>query len=163
MRDGPALRIGQGFDVHRFGPGDHIVLGGVRIRHEQGIVAHSDGDALLHALTDGLLGAAGLGDIGHFFPDDDPTWAGADSRELLRRAVRAARDAGWRPVNADCTVVTERPRLASLIPAMRENIASVLGIEIDAANVKATTAERMGFVGRGEGLAAFAVVLLTSA
>jgi len=159
----PALRVGQGFDVHRFGPGDHVMLGGVRIAYEHGVVAHSDGDVVLHALADAMLGAAALGDIGHFFPDDDPNWAGADSRELLRQVVAEVAAAGWRPVNADCTVIAERPRVASHVPAMRENIGAALGIDGGAVNVKATTTERLGFTGRREGLAALAVVLLAGA
>lgn len=159
----PALRIGQGFDVHRFGEGDHIMLGGVRVAHGQGVVAHSDGDVVLHALADALLGAAALGDIGHFFPDDDAQWAGADSADLLTRVVAAVAGAGWVPYNVDCTVVAERPRVASHIPAIRERIAGLLGLEPGAVSVKATTTERMGFTGRGEGLAAFAVALLARA
>jgi len=154
------MRVGQGFDVHRFGPGDHVMLGGVRLAHEHGVVAHSDGDVVLHALADALLGAAALGDIGHFYPDDDPEWAGADSRELLRGVVAAVNEAGWRAVNADCTVIAERPRVASHIPAMREIIAGLLDVAADAVSVKATTTERLGFAGRREGLAASAVVLL---
>lgn len=157
------VRIGQGFDVHRFGDGDHVMLGGVRIAHTHGVEAHSDGDVVLHALADALLGAAALGDIGHFFPDDDPQWRGADSTELLRRVLQHVGAAGWHPANADCTIVAERPRVAAHVAAMREHIAGVLGIGIDAVSVKATTVERMGFIGREEGLAAFAVVLLEAA
>lgn len=163
MSAASALRVGQGFDVHRFGPGDHVVLGGVRIAHECGIVAHSDGDVVLHALADALLGAAGLGDIGGLFPDTDPRYAGADSRELLAEVVRRVGRAGWTVVNADCTVVAERPRLAPHIGAMRDVVSGILGIPDDAVNVKATTAERMGALGRGEGIAAFAVALLAAA
>lgn len=158
-----AVRVGQGFDTHRFGDGDHVMLGGVRVPHDHGVVAHSDGDVVLHALADALLGAAALGDIGHFFPDDDARWAGADSAELLADVVREVAKAGWKPLNVDCTVVAERPRVAPHIPAMRERIAGVLGIGPDAVSVKATTVERMGFIGRGEGLSAFAMALLAPA
>lgn len=154
------LRVGQGFDVHAFGPGDHLVLGGVRIPHEAGLDAHSDGDVALHALCDAVLGALALGDIGHHFPPGDPAWAGADSRGLLRRVVELAADRGWRAVNCDVTVVCERPRLAPHVEAMRRNIAADLGIDAGAVSVKATTTERLGFCGRGEGIAALAVVLL---
>lgn len=158
-----AVRVGQGFDTHRFGEGDHVMLGGVRVPHDHGVVAHSDGDVVLHALADALLGAAALGDIGHFFPDDDERWAGADSAGLLAQVVREVAKAGWKPLNVDCTVVAERPRVAPHIPAMRERIAALLGIGPDAVSVKATTVERMGFIGRGEGLAAFAMALLAAA
>lgn len=155
------MRVGQGFDTHRFGDGDHVMLGGVRVAHDHGVVAHSDGDVVLHALADALLGAAALGDIGHFFPDDDPHWAGADSADLLAQVVRAVAEAGWQPVNVDCTLVAERPRVAPHVSAMRTRIAGLLGIGTGAVNVKATTAERMGFIGREEGLAAFAIALLS--
>ena len=158
-----AVRVGQGFDTHRFGEGDHVMLGGVRVPHDHGVVAHSDGDVVLHALADALLGAAALGDIGHFFPDDDERWAGADSGGLLAQVVREVAKAGWKPLNVDCTVVAERPRVAPHIPAMRERIAGLLGIGPDAVSVKATTVERMGFIGRGEGLSAFAMALLAPA
>lgn len=158
-----ALRIGQGFDVHRFGPGDHVMLGGVRIAYEQGVVAHSDGDVVFHAVADAVLGAAALGDIGHLFPDDDARWAGAAGGALLRRVAAAVREAGWRTVNADCTLLAERPRIAAHVPEMRKNVAAALGLEAEAVSVKATTTERLGFVGRGEGLAALAVVLLAQA
>lgn len=154
------IRVGQGFDVHRFGPGDHVMMGGVRISHDHGVEAHSDGDVVLHALADALLGAAALGDIGQFFPDDDPRWKGADSSDLLRHVLREVATAGWLPANVDCTVVAEKPRIAGHIPAMREHIAGVLGLDAGAVGVKATTVERMGFIGREEGLAAFAVALL---
>lgn len=155
-----SFRVGQGFDTHRFGDGDHLMLGGVRIAHERGLIAHSDGDVLLHALADALLGAAALGDIGGLFPDTDSRWAGADSGELLGEVMRRVREGGWRVVNADCTVIAERPKVAPQVPAMRMRIAELLGAGEAAVNVKATTAERMGFVGRGEGIAALAVVLL---
>lgn len=154
------MRVGQGFDTHRFGDGDHVMLGGVRVAHDRGVVAHSDGDVVLHALADALLGAATLGDIGHFFPDDDPQWTGADSGDLLIQVVKALAQSGWRPLNVDCTLVAERPKVAPHVPAMRTRIAGLLEIDSTAVNVKATTAERMGFVGREEGLAAFAIALL---
>ncbi len=154
------MRIGHGFDVHRFGDGDHLMIGGVRIPHAQGFVAHSDGDVLLHALCDALLGACALGDIGHHFPDDDPRWAGADSRELLRDVLGHVAAAGYRVGNVDATVIAQAPKLAGHIAAMRETIAGDLGVTRDAVNVKATTTERLGFTGRGEGIAAEAVVLL---
>ncbi|MGH8428234.1 MAG: 2-C-methyl-D-erythritol 2,4-cyclodiphosphate synthase [Gammaproteobacteria bacterium] len=157
-----SVRIGQGFDTHRFGDGDHLMLGGVRIAHERGVIAHSDGDVVLHALADALLGAAALGDIGGLFPDTDPHWAGADSRGLLADVMRRVRERGWRVVNADCTVLAERPKVAPHVPAMRAAIASVLGVDESAVNVKGTTMEKMGFLGRGEGIAALAVVLLAS-
>jgi len=157
------MRVGQGFDAHRFGDGDHVMLGGVRVPHDRGVVAHSDGDVILHAVADALLGAAGLGDIGHFFPDDDAQWAGADSGDLLARVVRAVADSGWKPMNVDCTLVAERPRVATHVAAMRERMAGLLELGVDAVSVKATTAERMGFIGREEGLAAFATALLSRA
>jgi 2-C-methyl-D-erythritol 2,4-cyclodiphosphate synthase len=154
------MRIGHGFDVHAFGPGDHVMIGGVRIPHSRGVIAHSDGDVALHALCDALLGAAGLGDIGGMFPDTDPRWAGADSRELLRQV--AARLAGreLRVSNADVTVVAQAPRLAPHVGEMRARIAADLGVELDRVNIKATTTEKLGYIGREEGLAAHAVVLL---
>lgn len=157
------LRIGHGFDVHRFGDGDHLMIGGVRIAHTHGFIAHSDGDVLLHALCDALLGACGLGDIGHHFPDTDATWAGADSRELLRRVHDLVIATGYRIVNLDTTVIAQAPRLADYIALMRTRIAETLGMAEDAVNVKATTSERLGFTGRKEGIAAEAVVLLTRA
>lgn len=162
-----AFRIGHGYDVHAFGPGDHVVVGGVRIPHTQGVVAHSDGDVALHALCDALLGAAGLGDIGRHFPDSDPAFADADSRGLVRAVLTRIRALGLRPNNADITVVAQAPRLGPHIPTMVERIAADLGLDLAAApscpvNVKATTTERLGFVGRVEGLAAHAVVSLVS-
>lgn len=154
------MRIGHGFDVHRFGEGDHVVLGGVTIPHERGLMAHSDGDVLLHALCDALLGAAGLGDIGRHFPDDDPAWAGADSRLLLRHCRDAVAAAGWAPVNVDTTLIAQRPRIGPHVEAMVANIAADLGLAAGAANVKATTTERLGYTGREEGIAAHAVALL---
>lgn len=157
------VRIGQGVDVHAFGPGDHVMLGGVRIPHTHGLVAHSDGDAALHALCDALLGAAALGDIGRHFPDDADAWRGADSRDLLRRCRALLADGGWQPINADITLVAQAPKFAPHVDAMRANIAADLGIDLDAVSVKATTTERLGFAGRGEGLCALAVVLIDDA
>ena len=156
-------RFGQGFDVHAFGDGDHVVLGGVRIAHDRGLVAHSDGDVAIHALCDAILGALALGDIGVHFPPSDPRWAGADSREFLRHCATLAAGRGWRVGNADVTVIGERPKIAPHAAAMRANLAGDLGIDVDAVNVKATTTEKLGFPGRGEGLAALAVALLVRA
>ncbi|MDH4572307.1 2-C-methyl-D-erythritol 2,4-cyclodiphosphate synthase [Salinicola acroporae] len=155
-----SFRIGHGFDVHRFGDGDHLMIGGVRVPFDQGFVAHSDGDVLLHAISDALLGACALGDIGRHFPDTDPAWKGADSRALLRHVVGLVREAGYRVGNLDATVMAQAPRMAEWIPRMREAIAADVEIELGAVNVKATTTERLGFTGRGEGIAAEAVVLL---
>lgn len=157
------MRIGQGFDVHRFGPGNAVVLGGVRIPHTQGILAHSDGDVLLHALCDALLGAIAAGDIGRHFPDSDPRWKGADSRVLLRECMRLVRAAGFAIANADLTLIAEHPRVAPHAAMMRANIAADLGCDPGAVSVKATTSEGLGFTGRGEGIAAQAVVLLLGA
>ena len=154
------MRIGQGFDVHRFGPGDAVVLGGVRIAHTHGLIAHSDGDVLLHALCDALLGAIGAGDIGYHFPDNEPRWNGADSRVLLRECARLVKQAGFGIGNADLTVIAERPKIAPHAQAMRANIATDLECDIAAINIKATTTEGLGFTGRGEGIAAQAIVLL---
>ena len=155
-------RIGQGYDAHRFGPGDGIMVGGERIPFDRGVMAYSDGDVLLHAVCDALLGAAGLGDVGTWFPDSDPRHAGASSRTLLREVRERVAQAGWRVVNVDATVVAEAPRLAGHRDAMRANLAVDLGLPIEAASVKATTTEGMGFTGRGEGIACQAVVLLES-
>jgi 2-C-methyl-D-erythritol 2,4-cyclodiphosphate synthase len=157
------MRIGSGFDVHAFGDGDHLVLGGVRIPFEHGIVAHSDGDVLLHALMDALLGAAGLEDIGVHFPPGDPRFAGADSRALLRDVAGHIAARGLRVGNCDLTLVAEAPRIGPYRDAMREAIAADLGVARDRVNVKATTAEGLGAIGRGEGVAAHAVVLLLEA
>jgi len=157
------MRIGHGFDVHRFGPGSEVILGGVAIPHDQGLVAHSDGDVLVHALCDALLGAMGLGDIGHHFPDTDPALAGVDSRLLLRRVVAQLRTEGWALANMDATLVAEAPRMAPHISAMRANLAQDLQVAENQVNVKATTTEKLGFTGRGEGIAAHAVVLLIAA
>ncbi|GAA5011344.1 2-C-methyl-D-erythritol 2,4-cyclodiphosphate synthase [Pseudoluteimonas lycopersici] len=157
------FRIGQGFDVHAFGDGDHVVLGGVRIPHNRGVLAHSDGDVVIHALCDAMLGALALGDIGVHFPPSDPRWKGADSRMLLRHCDGLLRERGWRVGNADVTVVCERPKVGPHATAMRANLAADLGIDIDTVSVKATTSEKLGFTGRGEGIAAQAVCLLVRA
>ncbi|WP_018145602.1 2-C-methyl-D-erythritol 2,4-cyclodiphosphate synthase [Thioalkalivibrio sp. AKL6] len=157
------LRIGQGFDVHAFGEGDHLVLGGVRIPFERGFVAHSDGDVLIHAVCDALLGAAALGDIGLHFPDTDPAFRGADSRVLLRETLERVAGAGWRPVNIDTTVIAQAPKLAPHVRAMRENLAADTALTIADVSVKATTTEHLGFAGRKEGVAAQAIVLLEPA
>jgi len=158
----PPLRIGQGYDVHAFGPGDHLMIGGVRVPHSHGVLAHSDGDVLLHALCDALLGAVALGDIGTHFPPSDPRWKGADSRVLLRQCYALVREQGWQLGNADLTVICERPKISPHAPAMREVIAADLAINPTQVSVKATTSEKLGFTGRGEGIAAQAVVLLVA-
>lgn len=155
-----AMRIGHGFDVHRLEAGDGVVLGGVRIACPYRVVAHSDGDVLIHALCDALLGAAALGDIGHLFPDTDPQYRGADSRALLREVVRRLADAGWRAGNVDLTLVAQAPRIAPQVMEMRQRLAQDLGVGVDAVSVKATTSEGLGFTGRREGIAAHAVALL---
>lgn len=157
------MLIGQGIDAHRFEAGRPLVLGGVRIDHDQGLAAHSDGDVVIHALCDALLGAAALGDIGRHFPDDDEQYAGIDSRILLRRVIGALAARGLGVGNADLTVVAQRPKLSPYISEMTLLLAEDLNCPAERVNVKATTTERMGFTGRGEGIAAFAVVLLTSA
>lgn len=154
------FRIGQGLDVHAFGAGDHVMLCGVRIPHRCGVAAHSDGDVALHALCDALLGAVALGDIGMHFPPGDPQWRGADSRELLRRVAAMLAERGFRPVNVDLTIACEEPRVAPHVEAMRRAIAATLDIGADAVSVKATTTEKLGFCGRGEGIAALAVALV---
>jgi 2-C-methyl-D-erythritol 2,4-cyclodiphosphate synthase len=155
------MRVGQGVDAHAFKPGGRLVLGGVEIPHDRGLEAHSDGDVVLHALCDALLGAAGLGDIGRHFPPDDPAYENIDSRILLRRVVDLVVGAGLRIVNADITIVAQEPRMAPYTAAMRENIRADLGLESSRVNIKATTTEHMGFTGRGEGIAVFAIVLLS--
>lgn len=155
------MLIGQGFDAHRFAPDRPLVLGGISIAHDQGLAAHSDGDVAIHALCDALLGAAGLGDIGRHFPDTDAAYAGIDSRILLRRVIETLRERGLAVHNADLTIVAQAPRLAPHIPAMRGILAADLACDPARVNVKATTTEHMGFTGRGEGIAAFAVVLLS--
>lgn len=156
------MRVGSGFDVHAFGPGDHVMLGGVRIPAQRGVIAHSDGDVLLHALTDALLGAAGLGDIGQHFPDSDARWKGAASTQFVRHAVQLLADRRWQVVNADLTLLSEAPRIAPHRDAIRASVAAALGVSPDQVNLKATTTEKLGFLGRAEGLAAQAVVLVES-
>jgi len=156
------VRIGQGMDVHPFMSGRPLILGGVRIEHDQGLAAHSDGDVVIHALCDALLGAAALGDIGRWFPDNQDQYAGIDSRILLRRVMETLNQRGFGVGNADLTIVAQRPRLAPYIGAMTKTLAGYLRCRVERVNVKATTTERMGFTGRGEGIAAFAVVLLTA-
>jgi len=154
------MRIGHGYDVHRFGEGDFITLGGVRIPHKLGLIAHSDGDVLLHALSDALLGAAALGDIGKHFPDTDPQFKGADSRALLRHVLSLVKGKGWQVGNVDATIVAQAPKMAPHIEAMCALIAADLEVELDQVNVKATSTEKLGFTGREEGLAVHAVALL---
>lgn len=154
------IRIGHGYDVHAFGDGDSIVLGGVQIPHSKALLAHSDGDVVLHALSDAILGALGLGDIGHHFPDDDPALKGVDSRVLLREVVEHMRAKGYEVGNVDVTIIAQRPKLASHIDAMRANIASDLETDASNCNVKATTTEKLGFAGREEGIAVHAVALI---
>ena len=154
------MRIGQGFDVHQLAPGDGITLGGVRIPCEYRLIAHSDGDVLLHAIIDALLGALALGDIGQHFPDTDPAYRGVDSRELLRQALGLIHKAGYQVGNLDCTVIAQQPKMAPHIVSVRKQIAQDLGVSIQQVSVKATTTERLGFTGRGEGIAVQAVVLL---
>jgi 2-C-methyl-D-erythritol 2,4-cyclodiphosphate synthase len=154
------LRIGSGIDVHAFGPGDSLMLGGVRIPHSRGVLAHSDGDVVLHALCDALLGAAGLGDIGQHFSDRDPRWRGADSRTFVERVMGMLGERGLRVVNADLTVLAEEPKVAPHREAMRRQVAQLLGVPAASVNLKATTTEGLGFLGRAEGIAAQAVVLL---
>lgn len=157
------MRIGQGFDVHAFGPGDHVVLGGVKLPHSQGVVAHSDGDVVIHALCDAVLGALALGDIGKHFPPSDERWRGADSRVFLRHCAQLMAQAGYALGNADVTVIAERPKVGPHAQVMRELLAADLGATPDDVSIKATTSERLGFTGRGEGIAAMAVVLLRKA
>jgi len=154
------LRIGQGYDVHAFTSGDHVTLGGEKIPHTHGILAHSDGDVLLHAICDALLGAAGLGDIGMHFPDTDARWKGADSRAFVRHVRDLLKVSDYVIVNVDTTVICEAPRLGKYREAMRANIAADLGINITRVNIKATTSEKMGFIGRAEGLACQAIALI---
>ncbi|MCG8537493.1 MAG: 2-C-methyl-D-erythritol 2,4-cyclodiphosphate synthase [Pseudomonadales bacterium] len=156
------FRIGHGFDVHRFGSGDHLVIGGVTIPYEQGFVAHSDGDVALHALCDALLGAAALGDIGKHFPDTDAQYEGANSRDLLRHVMQQIQNKGYQVGNVDLTIVAQAPKMAPHIDTMRENIAQDLEVRLDAVNVKATTTEKLGYTGRKEGIAAHAVALLVA-
>lgn len=158
------MRVGQGFDVHRFAPpeeGRKLMLMGCEVPFDRGLAGHSDADVMLHALMDALLAAAGLGDIGQHFPDTDAAYKGADSLQLLERVMEALRGRGWRVENADVCLIGERPKLAPHREAMRARVASVLGVELEALNVKATTTEKLGFTGRGEGLAAQAVALIS--
>lgn len=156
----PLLRVGFGYDAHRLVAGRELWLGGVRIEHAKGLDGHSDADVLLHAICDALLGAVGLGDIGQHFPNSDAQWKGADSKRLLAAVVDLLRDRGWRAVNVDCTLVMEQPKVMPHALDMREAIAPLLGVEDDAVSIKATTNERMGFVGREEGACAYAVALV---
>lgn len=155
-------RIGQGYDVHAFGPGDHVMLGGVRLPHIAGVQAHSDGDVVLHALCDALLGALALGDIGMHFPDTDPRWRGADSRVFLRHVASLLAEHHYRVVNVDTTVLADAPRLGQHRAQMRSHIAADLGIGIEQVNIKATTSEGLGFIGKREGLACHAIALIES-
>jgi 2-C-methyl-D-erythritol 2,4-cyclodiphosphate synthase len=157
------IRIGHGFDVHAFGDGDHAMLGGVRVPHDRGVVAHSDGDVAIHALCDAMLGALALGDIGRHFPPSDARWKGADSLLFLRHCNGLLRERGWRVGNADVTIVCEAPRIGPHVETMRAALAGALDAAVDAVSVKATTTERLGFTGRGEGVAAHAVCLLVRA
>ncbi|MBV8341103.1 MAG: 2-C-methyl-D-erythritol 2,4-cyclodiphosphate synthase [Gammaproteobacteria bacterium] len=154
------MRVGSGFDVHAFGAGEFVMLGGVRIPHTRGLMAHSDGDVVLHALCDALLGAASLGDIGQHFSDSDPKWRGADSASFVTRVLAMVRERGLEVLNADVTVIAEAPRLGVHREAMRQRIAQLLGVDAMQVNVKATTPEGLGALGRSEGIAAQAVVLL---
>ena len=156
------MRIGHGYDVHQLVAGRDLILGGVKIAHAKGLLGHSDADVLLHAICDACLGAAGLGDLGRHFPDSDPRYKGIDSRDLLRHVEALLDERGWRLENLDSTIIAQAPKLAPHIPAMIANIAADLGISADCVNVKATTTEKLGFAGREEGIAAHAVVLLTS-
>lgn len=157
------MRIGSGIDVHAFGPGDHLMLGGVRVPHSRGVVAHSDGDVILHALTDALLGAGGLGDIGQHFKDTDPRWRGADSRLFVREALQMLRARKLRVGNADVTVLAEAPKLSPVRGQIVRSLEQLLDVLPGAVNVKASTTEKLGFLGRAEGIAAQAVVLLLDA
>lgn len=154
------MRIGQGFDVHAFDEGNSVILGGVEIPFSHGLRAHSDGDVLLHALADALLGAVALGDIGHLFPDTSDEWAGADSRDLLRRVMQRVLEEGFAVVNVDTTIIAQAPKMAPHVEAMRLNIAEDLGVPVSRVSVKATTTEKLGFAGRGEGIACQAMCLL---
>ena len=154
------MRIGHGYDVHRLVEGRDLILGGVKIPYEKGLLGHSDADVLLHAVSDALLGAAGLGDIGRHFPDTDPKYKGADSLELLRQVYRKISEKGYRVGNIDVTMIAQRPKLKDYIPQMQANIAVAVGTEPDRVNVKATTEEKLGFTGTGEGMSCHAVCLL---
>jgi 2-C-methyl-D-erythritol 2,4-cyclodiphosphate synthase len=154
------MRIGQGYDVHALVGGRKLIMGGVEIPHEKGLAGHSDADVLLHAICDALLGAAALGDIGWHFPDTDPKYSGADSREILRATGRTVAEAGYRVVNIDATIIAQAPRMAPHVPKMIGNIAADLNLQPAAISIKATTTEKLGFEGRGEGIAAQAIALL---
>jgi len=154
------IRVGQGIDVHAFTAGDHVMLGGVRIAHERGLAAHSDGDVALHALCDAMLGAASLGDIGRHFPPSDSRWENADSRDLLRQVDLMLKHDGWSMVNVDITLVCEQPKITPHAEQMKVNIAADLGIDVTDVSIKATTTEGLGFCGRGEGISALAIVLI---
>lgn len=157
------MRIGHGFDVHAFTAGDHVMLGGVRIAHDRGVAAHSDGDVLIHALCDAIYGALAEGDIGRHFPPSDPQWRGADSRRFLEHAAARCAARGFRLANADLTLVCERPKIAPHVEVIRARLADILDCDIDQLGLKGTTTEQLGFTGRGEGIAAHAVVLLVAA
>jgi 2-C-methyl-D-erythritol 2,4-cyclodiphosphate synthase len=154
------MRIGHGFDAHRFGEGDSVTIGGISIPHSQGLIAHSDGDVLIHAICDAILGAMALGDIGKHFPDNDPAFKNIDSAELLKSVMQSANKKGYVVGNLDCTVIAQAPRLGAHISGMQTKLAGLLNVEVDAVNVKATTTEKMGYTGRGEGISAHAVVLM---
>lgn len=154
------MRIGHGYDVHRLVEGRKLILGGVDIPFEKGLLGHSDADVLAHAVSDALLGAVALGDLGKHFPDTDPAYAGADSLKLLKHVVKLLNEKGWKVGNVDATILAQRPKLAPHIPVMVQNLAACLGVEIDQVNVKATTEEKLGFTGSGDGMAAHAVCLL---
>jgi len=154
------MRIGQGFDVHAFAEGRKLILGGTEVPYHLGLAGHSDADVLIHAICDALLGAAGLGDIGHHFPDNDPKYAGIDSTKLLSDVMKSLTENNLKVGNLDATVIAQKPKLAAHVPAMRARLAGLLGIEVGLCNIKATTTEKLGFTGRGEGIAAQAVVLL---
>jgi 2-C-methyl-D-erythritol 2,4-cyclodiphosphate synthase len=154
------LRVGTGLDVHALAAGRRLVLGGIEIPHDAGLAGHSDGDALIHAIVDALLGATARGDIGQWFPSSDARWAGADSTEMLRTVAETLRDEGWQIVNVDATVIAQQPRIGPHVPAMRARLGEVLGLPIDAVSVKATTTDHLGAIGRAEGIAAQAVALL---
>lgn len=162
MRDShqPPFRIGQGFDVHAFAEGRRLILGGVEVPHERGLAGHSDADVLTHAICDALLGALALGDIGTHFPDTDVAYKDVDSQKLLGRAVELIRERGWEIANIDGTIIAQAPKMSTHIPAMRERLATTLGLPVDRISVKATTTEHLGFAGRGEGIAALASALL---
>lgn len=157
------IRVGQGYDVHQLVAGRPLILGGVTIDHHKGLLGHSDADALLHALTDALLGAAALGDIGHHFPDTTSEFKGADSRVLLREAYKSVQAQGWKVVNVDTTLIAQQPKLKPHLLAMRENIAADLGLTVNEVNIKGKTNEKLGYLGREEGIEAQAVVLLVAA